>query len=198
MLFQYYGGYGRFGNVGYYLQYWGIFDVILPFMLVFAIVYAALNQLKIFTTKYGKEGDKAEKVNKNINITIAFVIALMFIGPHMTGGTANFYTRTIGMDPVVVINQAIPHVGVIAVAATLALIMAGLFGFSGAGNESSGLRAGALALSVLAIIAVFMYSLGWFQTWLWFLSDPGLQMAILALLVFGGLVMFMIGGKAEE
>ena len=177
MLFQY--GYGNFGNVGYYLQYWGIFDVILPFMLVFAITFAALNQLEVFK-------------QKNIQITIAFVIALMFIGPHMTGGTSNLYTRTIGVDPVVVINQAVPHVGIIAVAATLALIMAGLFGFKGA--EAGGLRSGALALSVIGIIAIFMHSLGWFQSWLWFLSDPGLQMAILALLVFGGLVMFMVGG----
>jgi len=199
MLFQYYG-YGRFGNVGAYLQQWGVFDVLLPFMLVFAIIYAALNQLRIFTHKLkGADGKTYEEVNNRINVTLAFVIAFMFIGPHLIGGTQNFYTRTLGIDPVIVINAAIPHVGLLAVAATLALILAGLFGFSGA-EEGKGatVRAVALGLSVLGILAIFAHAMGLFHTTLWFLNDPGLQMAILVLLVFGGVAYFMVGGGSSS
>ena len=54
----------------------GIYDVILPFLLVFSIVFAILEKTKIFGME--KIGDN-EVTRKNINAMIAFVIGFMVI-----------------------------------------------------------------------------------------------------------------------
>lgn len=60
-----YGYGGTFGDV---LNQWktaGIFDILLPFLLIFALVYGILDKTKIFTE------------NKAINPIIGFVVALL-------------------------------------------------------------------------------------------------------------------------
>ncbi len=51
----------------------GVYDVILPFLLVFTIVFAILEKTKVLGTIDGK------KSNKNLNSMTAFVIAFMVI-----------------------------------------------------------------------------------------------------------------------
>ncbi|MEK6843958.1 MAG: hypothetical protein AABX83_00880 [Nanoarchaeota archaeon] len=52
-------------EVLYLLESYGIFDVVLPFLLIFAFVFAILN----YTSLFGK--------NKGVSVIIAFVIGLM-------------------------------------------------------------------------------------------------------------------------
>jgi|SRR3989344_952648 len=54
----------------------GIYDVILPFLLVFSIVFAILEKTKIFGME--KIGDE-KYTRKNINAMVAFVIGFMTI-----------------------------------------------------------------------------------------------------------------------
>lgn len=54
----------------------GIYDVILPFLLVFTIVFAVLEKTKIFGTE--KVGDK-EYPKKNLNSIVAFVAAFLVV-----------------------------------------------------------------------------------------------------------------------
>jgi len=55
-----------------FLDKLGIFDVILPFVLVFCIVYAVLDKTKVLGTVKGKP-------NKRLNSMVAFVMGFIFI-----------------------------------------------------------------------------------------------------------------------
>ena len=62
------------GYIGSMLSQWeqyGFFSYVLPFLLIFALIFGILSRLKIFTTK-----DK-EKPNNTVNGVLAFVVALM-------------------------------------------------------------------------------------------------------------------------
>jgi len=54
----------------------GIYDVILPFLLVFTIVFAILEKTKIFGTE---DADGKKVTKKNLNSMAAFVIAFLVI-----------------------------------------------------------------------------------------------------------------------
>lgn len=73
-LFLAYYSYFEGGLLGNILSQWeqmGFFSYVLPFLLIFALIFGILSRLKIFTTK-----DKNEP-NNAINAILSFVIALM-------------------------------------------------------------------------------------------------------------------------
>ena len=55
-----------------FLNDFGFYDVVLPFLLVFTIIFGILEKTRIF-------GTEDKKPKKNINAMIAFVIALFFV-----------------------------------------------------------------------------------------------------------------------
>ncbi len=56
----------------------GIYDVILPFLLIFTIVFAILEKTKIFGTER-VEGMEGEITKKNLNSIVAFVVAFLVV-----------------------------------------------------------------------------------------------------------------------
>ncbi len=54
----------------------GLYDVVLPFLLVFAIVFAILEKTKVFGME---EVDGKKYTRKNINAIVAFVIAFLVV-----------------------------------------------------------------------------------------------------------------------
>ena len=54
----------------------GIYDVVLPFLLVFAVVFAILDKTKILGTE---KIDGVDYSRKNINAMVAFVIAFFVV-----------------------------------------------------------------------------------------------------------------------
>src|SRR3989344_4757807 len=99
-----------FSDLAYYFQQWGVMDFLLPFLLVFTIVFAVMQRTKIL-------GDK-----KNYNVIIAFILALLFVVPHIVG------SYPLGYDPVQVMNESLPSISLVAVAAIMLLILMGIFG----------------------------------------------------------------------
>lgn len=97
-------------NVIYYLESMGLTDVILPFVLVFTIVFAVLQKAKIF-------GDQSKKYN----VIFALVVGLLVVIPHVTGRYPP------GADVVDIINQAIPSVSVLVIAIIMFLVLVGIF-----------------------------------------------------------------------
>ena len=70
-----------------FLKEFGFFEVVLPFLLVFTIVYAVLQKTKIFGSK---------EPTKNINAMIAFVIALFFVATtNLVEGTTEFLPNVV-------------------------------------------------------------------------------------------------------
>jgi len=58
-----------------FLESFGFFDVVLPFLLVFTLVFAILEKTKIL----GVNDDTAKTAKKNINAMVAFAIGLFVV-----------------------------------------------------------------------------------------------------------------------
>ena len=97
------------GRAVEFLRDFGLFDVIVPFILVFTIVFAILEKTMIFGKQ--KIGD-TEYPQKNLNGAIAFVIAMIVVA------TANVVS---------VINAALPNIILVSVISVSFLILIGVF-----------------------------------------------------------------------
>ena len=69
------------GGVITFFQKIGIYDVVLPFLLTFALVFAILEKTKIFGTEKVRDekGNEIEYTRKTLNSLIAFVIAFIVV-----------------------------------------------------------------------------------------------------------------------
>jgi hypothetical protein len=105
-------------NAVEFLRDFGLFDVIIPFILVFSIVFAILEKTRIFgvdmTTK--NAADVGGYPQKNLNGAVAFVVAMIVVA------SANVVS---------VINTALPNIILVMVIAISFLILIGLFWKSG-------------------------------------------------------------------
>ncbi|MBT4540454.1 hypothetical protein HOC35_02985 [Candidatus Woesearchaeota archaeon] len=120
-------------TVIYYLAYpreiAGI-DVILPFFLLFVILYAALNTTQVF--------------KKNQAIAVSFILSLLVIVPHLTGTYPPCY------DLVIIINNVMPQFGLMIMAAFTFMI---ILVFVGLRSQLSKLWMGIAAVFSIAFIA---------------------------------------------
>ncbi len=167
-----------FVNIATFLETYGVTDILLPFILVFAIVFAVLQRIKIL-------GDK-----KNINVIMALVLGLLFVVPHVTG------SYPLGYDPVQVLNETLPSISLVAVASIMLLILMGIFG-----ADFSAAAAPLVAILAIVFVAyIFGASLGlWtspsdvFGWW-----DSNTTEVILIILVFGVIVWFITKEPSEH
>ncbi|MFH1276586.1 MAG: hypothetical protein ABIH82_05740 [Candidatus Woesearchaeota archaeon] len=156
----------------------GVMDFLLPFMLVFTIIYAVLQKTHIM-------GEK-----KNFNVIMALVLGLMFVVPHIMG----YYP--LGYDPVLVLNSTLPSVALVAVAAMMLLILMGMFG--------TDFAKGAAPLIAILSIAFIVYIFGAaLNLWVdpWFFADwwsPETTELLIILVVFGLVVFFIVREPKSE
>ncbi len=156
---------------------WGVFDIILPFILVFALVYAVLHKTKIL-------GEKS----KNFNVIIALVMGASVVVPHVMYGTADPTDHRLVtgfVDPVEVINNALPNVSVILIAILMVLLIFGVWGSKVKLGSNS--LSGIIALfAFLSVIFIFGSAAGWWYlpNWLTVLQDPDTQALVITILVF--------------
>jgi membrane protease YdiL (CAAX protease family) len=178
------GSGGIFAQGIFKLQEMGIADVILPFILVFTIVFAVMQKTKILgTEKVGTE----DKPRKNFNAVIALVMALAVIIPHVTGTYPSPES-----DVVNIMNQALPNVSVVLIAVIMMLLIIGVFGGDVSIAKTS-LAGWAVVFSVLATIFIFGSAANWYNlpNWLYFLNDSDTQALIVIILVFAILIWFI-------
>jgi hypothetical protein len=100
-----------FSQLAIYFQTYGVMDFLLPFLLVFTIVFAVFQKTEILG-----------KGKKNFNVIVSLVMALLFVVPHIIG----YYP--LGYDPVQVMNDTLPSISLIAVASIMLLMLMGIFG----------------------------------------------------------------------
>ena len=159
------------------LETWGVADVLLPFVLIFTIVFAVMNKTEIL----GKN-------KKNINIMISLVMGLAVVFPHVLG----IYPAQ--SDPVNIINRALPDVSIVLVAIVMLLLLIGLLGgeVKWLGTSISGWIA---LVCFLIILYIFGRAAGWWSgglpNWLRWLDNPDTQAIIIILLIFGIIVWFI-------
>ena len=98
-----------FGGVIGFLMRLGVYDVILPFLLIFTIMYAILEKTKVFGTE--KVGDN-EVTRRNINAMVAFVTGFLVIA---SSGIVEIF------------NKALPRIMVLLIVAVMYLMLIGVF-----------------------------------------------------------------------
>jgi hypothetical protein len=157
---------------------------ILIFALVFAMVYGILQSIQLF-------GDN-EKETKKYNLIIAVAFGALVIIPHYIAPGSNY-------DIVPMVQRALPHTMLVALAALGLMILLGLFGLDkfisseGDGNKYSWVVAVVLLVIIVYIFVGATGTVWGLPRWL----TPDLIAGILALLVFGLIVSFVLGGSSE-
>lgn len=162
-----------------FMQSYGVAEVALPFLLIFTIIFAVLQQIKIFGGN-----------NKNINLGLALLFALTAVIPHMTGRYPPNY------DPIVIINALVPSAAVLAIAIILVLILLGMWGME--------MGKGVPTLAIIVIIGVLFYVFGATVGW-WLLPsdviywwDSDLTILLVVILVFGAIIWFITSDEKSS
>ena len=141
-----------------FLREFGIFDVILPFLLVFAVVFGILEKTRIF----GEETiGKVTYSRKNLNALVAFVLAMLVVAARKV---------------VVIINAALPLVSLLVIVALSFLLMIGIF--MNPGNTlyeklSGGWMTFLMFVMFVAVVFIFLGNIpaNEKQSWLGFTFD---------------------------
>ena len=167
-----------FSQLAYYFQTYGIMDFLLPFLLVFTIIYAVMQKTKVL-------GDK-----KNFNVIIALVIALIFVVPHVIG----YYP--LGYDPVQVMNESLPSVALVAVAAVMLLILMGVFGTDFSKSAAPIIAIGAIAFVVYIFGSALSVWTGPSDLFYWWGSE--VTELLIILLMFGLVVFFIVKEPSDK
>ena len=185
VLLQFYGGYrpsygggGMFSNFVYWLDYWGVRDIILPFMLIFTIFFAVLQRIKLF----GETG------SKRYNVALSLTIALLVIIPHVTGTYPPQY------DIVNIINDSIPEVALLVIIVVMLLIMVGLAG--GEVPKKTGFTSLLALLSAIVLILIFVGTI--IPLPILSYLDPSIQALIVILLVFALIIWYVTKPETTE
>lgn len=131
-------------NAIQFFRDFGLFDVVLPFLLVFTIIFAILEKTRIL----GVEGSGDKTIpKKNLNSMVAFVVALLVVA---TNKIVN------------ALNQALPNVVLLIVVSISFLLLIGVFrkteefDFS---NAHKGYYKIFVLFFLLAVIWIFMDAL---------------------------------------
>ena len=162
----------------------GFVDVLLPFLLIFTIIFAVLEKTHILG-----EG------KRNMNVGIAMIFALLVVIPHVTG---NFPA---GYDPVAIINAALPSISLVIVAVIALMILIGVFAHD---RILLGMTApGWVGLfSVVTLVFIFGSAAGWWTTgildWLDQIFGSDIIAILIMILVFGIIIAFVTGGGEHE
>lgn len=155
------------------MQSWGVVDVLLPFLLIFIVLFAILQQVKIFKDEKG-QGDR------KINGLLSGIIAALVVAPHIMGA------YPAGADPIEMIKQILPSASVLLIAMLLFLM---LIGFVGAGAQSAFMWL--IIASSLIFLTYIVVSAMFPNLWGSMKIDPSTQALAIVLLVMGGIIYFV-------
>ena len=123
-----------------FFERFGMFDVILPFLLVFTIVFAILEKTRVL-------GEENGQPKKNLDSMVAFVIALLV---------------TVAVNIIEVINRALPNLALLLIILISGLMVVGLFWGTGEIKiENSWLKAIFFVVLFIVVLGIFFDALGW-------------------------------------
>ena len=175
---------GGFTGAIAFMERLGVYDIVLPFLLVFTLMYAFLEKTKVFGTEmyYADDDTHHQKgfqgSRKNLNAMVSFVVAFFVVA---------------SAQLVAIINKTLSQVVLLLVLAFSFMLVAGSFhkqtdeGFFLEGSWKTIF----MVITFIAIIFIFLNALGWADlVWRWILRT-GTSDSIAALILVGLLVGFM-------
>ncbi len=151
----------------------GIYDVILPFLLVFTIVFAILEKTKIFGVE---KVDGHTITRKNANAMTAFVMAFFVIGSSKL---------------VSLINVMASQIFLLLFLIVLFLMLVGVLQKDGEYELDKKWRKAMMGAVLLIIIIIFLNALGWLQQIYDFLVDNWSTEAVSAVILLLLIAIFM-------
>ena len=155
-------------------------EVILPFILVFTVIYAISSQVPQLQQK------------QRMQMMIALVIALLVIIPHVT---SNYFYGEI--DVVEVINKSIPQIALLIIAVVMALMLIGALSKKEDGSDMSFAHKSIKWIALIIVGLIFADNIGigsisGYRLTNWF-GDPEFQALIIIIIIFGVIVKFITG-----
>lgn len=167
------------GNAIDFMQDFGFFDVILPFLLVFTIFFGILEKTRIFGEE--KIGDKSYP-KKNLNSMVAFVVAFFVVA---------------AKEVVTSLQLSLPYVALGLVVLLSFMMLAGSFmGDKTFSFEGKPWAIFLTLISFIAVVLIFLNSFGWFQPIVAFFSANPSTVLIPTLLIGAviGTIIYVVGG----
>ena len=167
-------------NALVFLENFGFFNVVLPFLLVFTIVYAILEKSAIF----GKEkiGD-TESPRRSVNSMVAFVIALFVV---------------VTKEIVVSIRESLPQVALLLIIITSFMMLAGSLVTGTEPFSFEKERKWKIFLTLvlfIAILAIFLNSIGWLSPILDYIManwDQTFLVSLIFLAIVIGVILYVV------
>lgn len=162
----------------------GIYDVILPFLLVFTIVFAILEKTKILGVE---KIEGREYTKKNLNAITAFAIAFLVIA---------------STQLVAVINQTMAHIVLLLLLALAFLLLVGIFFGSKEFTLESypGWTKFFMVLMFIGIVVIFLNALDWLKYPLYLIMNAGTAWgaSLLLLIIIIGFIWFITKEPAPK
>jgi len=135
------------GAIDFFIRL-GIYDVVLPFLLIFTIVFAILEKTRVFGTEKGVP-------KKNLNAMTAFVISLLVVASR---------------ELVSLINNSMANIVVLLLAVVAFLLLYGTFVKEGEPVFlEGGWRTAFMWAMLIGVIVIFLNAANWwtpFITWI--------------------------------
>ena len=154
----------------------GVYDVVLPFLLVFTIVFAILDKSKLLGTMHV---NGQEYANKNLNAMVAFVIGFLVV---------------LSAQLVAVINQAIAHVVLLLILLFMFLLLAASFHKQGEFELDGAWKKFFMLVVFIAIVAIFLNAMGWLTAFSGYMTSnwDSVSVSGIILIAFVILIMYFI------
>lgn len=163
----------------------GSYGALLPFFLIFTLVFAFLQKVKMFG---GTDRD-----NKRFNIFIALIIGLMVVVPHVT----NSYPS--GADPITIVQNALPNVILWIIAIFSLWLLLASFGIPLFNDDATQSVRGVITIVAAIVIAlIFGYAAGWWPPQINLAMgnvDSGVWQIVLIIAIVVLVLAWLLGGS---
>jgi hypothetical protein len=162
----------------------GIYDVVLPFLLVFTIVFAIMEKTKVLGVEKTKDG---EFTRKNLNAMVAFVTAFLVVASSRL---------------VAIINETMANMVLLLLMSVCFLILIGSFmkeTKEGVFLEGTWQKM-FMVIMFIGIILIFLNALGWlYPMWLWITQhyDSTAAASILLVAFIVGMMYWITKGPSK-
>jgi hypothetical protein len=163
----------------------GIYDVVLPFLLVFTVVFAILEKSRVFG--FYKLDDKTEVTRKNLNAMVAFTMGFIAVASSKV---------------VSIINEGLSNIIIVVISIMSFLLLAGSFFTDGKflfdDDKYVGLRVGLVVVTLVVTVLIFLNAVktdsgeSWLGVFWKFVSKQWDSTLIGSIVLLGMIIGFMI------